>query len=169
MKGYKDRKDYLKKIWNFDCHCDLCQVEENDKNCIDYIKYHKIQQECQNIEANVSNLVYPESYLKLCHLYKELYQLAKVKNCPRFFIVQKILCGGFQAAFSGYIHANFSEETKDFRNMDIFRKECELFSGTAVKISEISLPDPELRVWRQRKDNLDLCIQQYLSKKMCQF
>ena len=169
MKGYKERQNYLKNIWKFDCYCDLCQREENDNNDSDYVKYGQIEQECQKIEANVSDMVYPESYIKLCHLYKQLYQLAKNKNCPRTFIVQKILRGGFQAAFSGYLHASFSEEKKYLKDMDIFRKECDLFSGTAVKISEIALPDPEVWLWRQRKDNLDLCIEQYISKKMSHF
>ena len=80
--------------------------------------------------------------------------------------IRKILQGGFQAPFSGYLYANFSEKEKDLKNMNIFRKECELFAGTAVMISDIALPDPDRSLWRQRKDNLDLCIEQYLAKKM---
>ena len=106
MKSYQTRQGNLRKYWNFDCSCELCQ-EEKVENCDEiYAKFEQLNQEADRIQVdNGRYMTFPESYLRLCNLYKEMYKMAKVKKVSRTFIVWKILQKGFQAAISGYLHA----------------------------------------------------------------
>ena len=132
-------------------------------------------------------MTFPESYLRLGNLYKEMYKMAKVKKVSRTFIVWKILQKGFQAAISGYLHAKdrmgegqnclqevgqSSRHEKDSgvkqtakKNKEVFKKECEIFANAGVVIGEIVLPDKELRDWKMKKDNLDFWIEQEIANK----
>ena len=93
MKGSKERQDYLKKFWHFDCLCDLCEKEKKYLDDISYETFVKLNQEAEIIKSNQSSMVYPITYMRLVTLFKEMYKLAKEKQCPRTFIVQKVLQG----------------------------------------------------------------------------
>ena len=93
MKGSKERQDYLKKFWHFDCLCDLCEKEKKYCDDISYETFVKLNQEAEIIKSNQSNMIFPMTYLRLVTLFKEMYKLAKEKDCPRTFIVQKLLQG----------------------------------------------------------------------------
>ena len=93
MKGYKERQEYLKKFWNFDCLCELCEKEKKYCDDISYETFVKLNQEAEIIKSNQSNMIFPMTYLRLVTLFKEMYKLAKEKDCPRTFIVQKLLQG----------------------------------------------------------------------------
>ena len=93
MKGSKERQDYLKKFWHFDCLCDLCEKEKKYRDDISYETFVKLNQEAEIIKSNQSNMIFPMTYLRLVTLFKEMYKLAKEKDCPRTFIVQKLLQG----------------------------------------------------------------------------
>ena len=93
MKSYKERQDYLKKFWHFDCLCELCEKEKEYCNDISYETFVKLNQEAEIIKSNQSIMIYPITYLRLVTLFKEMYKLAKEKHCPRTFIVQKLVQG----------------------------------------------------------------------------
>jgi len=81
-------------------------------------------------------------------------------------MVFKILEFGFNSALSGYLEAKVKN---DLENKDIFKKECDLFSSAAVLISELVLPDEDLRVWKQRKDDLDNWVKESRARKIANF
>ena len=188
MKSYQTRQGNLRKYWNFDCSCELCQ-EEKVENCDEiYAKFEQLNQEADRIQVdNGRYMTFPESYLRLSNLYKEMYKMAKVKKVSRTFIVWKILQKGFQAAISGYLHAKdrmgegqkclqevgqSSRHERDSgvkqtakQNKEVFKKECELFANAGVLIGEIVLPDKELQDWKMKKDNLDFWIEQKIANK----
>ena len=99
MKNYQTRQGVLRKIWNFDCSCELCQ-EEKVENCNEiYAKFDQLNQEADKIKVEDGRyMIFPQSYLRLGCLYKEMYKMAKEKKASRTFTVFDILEKGFQAA-----------------------------------------------------------------------
>ena len=93
MKGFKERREYLKTFWHFDCLCELCEKEKIEFDDISYETFVRLNQEAEIIKSSQSSMVYPITYLRLVTLFKEMYKLAKGKQCPRTFIVQKLLQG----------------------------------------------------------------------------
>ena len=194
MKSYQTRQGILRKHWNFDCSCELCQ-EEKVENCDEiYAKFDQLNQEADRIQVdNGRYMIFPESYLRLGNLYKEMYKMAKVKKVSRTFIVSCILPKGFQAAVSGYLHAkdrmgegqnstgyevgqssrherasgvNPGLKQAAKKNKEVFKKECEVFANAAVVIGEIVLPDKELKTWKMNQDNLDFQVEQDIANKL---
>jgi len=164
MKNYKVRQEIIKESWDFDCSCELCQ-QEKVENCDNfYAKYDQLNQEADKInEDNGQYMIFPESYLRLGNLYKDMYKLVKEKKTSKTFIIFEILQNGFCAVMSGYLHA---KDRNDLKNKEVFKKECDVFINAAIPIGEIVLPDKDVRNWKMRKDNLDLWIEQEIAKKV---
>ena len=167
MKKYQIRQEKLLTSWDFDCFCELCQQESVNNDDEIYEEFSKLQQDVETIKAEGGkNIIYPESYLKLTSLYREMYKLAKGKKTSKTFMVFKILELGFNSALSGYLEAKVK---KDLENKEIFKKECDTFSSAAVLISELALPDEDLRVWKQRKDDLDNWVKESRYRKIANY
>ena len=84
MKNYKVRQEIIKESWDFDCSCELCQ-QEKVENCDDfYAKYDQLNHEADKINVdNGQYMTFPESYLRLGNLYKDMYKLAKEKKASK--------------------------------------------------------------------------------------
>ena len=157
MAKYKVRQEVLKNAFEFDCHCELCRQENIESDDEIYNEFDKLKNEAKDIKVESGkHMKYPDSYLRLCYLYKKMYKLARERKTSKTFIVYKLLTFGFEAAVTGYLQ---SKEQKQFKNKDIFRKECDIFCDAGLSISESVLPNTDIQKWKQRKENLDLSIE----------
>jgi len=157
MKKYKQRQEYLKSNWKFDCQCDYC-IEDVANNFDEfYDKFDQLMQDANNFDNVLSpepyNVPYPETYLKHIELCKAMFQLVKGKQMSKYFISRKILHKGFLVAVHGVI---VSIEKNDLKNRDLFFKEYNAFQALIFKIGEKVFPSSFLR--GMEKDLNDMWI-----------
>merc|ERR1712012_26890 len=76
MAKYHVRQNILKSAWEFVCSCELCQQESIENDDEIYNEFDKLKQEAKGIKVECGKyMTYPDSYLRLCYLYKEMYKL----------------------------------------------------------------------------------------------
>jgi len=137
----KERKQFLRKNWNFDCSCQTCELKDKDLETDDN-RRRKFKQLEKEQEANVGN---PEKELETI---KTLYHLGKeIGGIRIMYILDNVVSNGFDAACQGYL--NSWKQNKKFYG------DIESFSSLGLKLSKIlyGSSHPETKLWVLKKEN----------------
>eukprot|EP00092_Neocalanus_flemingeri_P027959 GFUD01030354.1.p1 GENE.GFUD01030354.1~~GFUD01030354.1.p1 ORF type:complete len:379 (+),score=83.31 GFUD01030354.1:141-1139(+) len=137
----KERKNFLRKNWNFDCSCETCELKENDLETDDN-RRRKFKLLEKEQEANVGNPA------KEIETIKTLYHLGKeIGGIRIMYILDNIVSNGFDAACQGYLNS-WKQNMK-------FYSDLESFASLGLKLSKIlyGSSHPETQLWEMKKEN----------------
>lgn len=137
----KERKNFLRKNWNFDCCCETCELKEKDLEIDDNRRKQFTQLEKEQ-EAYVGN---PEKEIQTI---KTLYHLGKeIGGIRIMYILDNIVSNGFDAACQGYLNS-WKQNVK-------FYADIESFASLGLKLSKIlyGSSHPETKLWEMKKEN----------------
>ena len=109
MKNLKTRREFLSKYFAFECHCDLCEIEELKGDNSNYELYESMKVNVENLlekfmqfDHNKQRKDTVENLKRLIASYKIMYQCAKECKANRIFIIYDILKPAFLCTAIAY-------------------------------------------------------------------
>ena len=127
MKNLETRRKFLLEKFGFECHCDLCEIEEVKGDNDRYDVYEKLKIEEENLRERLKqpNFNYGEvneMYKSAIRCCREMYKCAKECSADRFFIISDILLHGLNCAMAAHTFANFVSNNKILA--ELFKKDA---------------------------------------------
>ena len=173
MWNLAKRQQYLQLAHGFKCDCDLCQIEEQNGDNYRYQLYQNLEDHLKKLgerirEQHVKKDFQREEeyYRRAVSSYREMYKYAKECNSPRGLIITRILMPGHTMATRGFIHC--SKITKNSKQADIFRKECNVFAKVGLKLTKITMGNDSTacKGWIDRSgESFDNYVKEMLASK----
>ena len=119
MKNLGTRRKYLLKTFGFECHCDLCEIEELKGDNDRYKIYENLKIEIMNLKERLELMLFKnrycnrgkrELYESAIRCYRDMYKCAKECSAGRLFIIVDILTPGYNCAIAAH---SFASSIKD--------------------------------------------------------
>ena len=170
MMPREDRQTELKETYNFNCHCEACDITEQEiekeaNNCKLYWEEEKMKTNIKAIQGTY------ESVVKEAECLKRMYKLARVtKGISKKNFLWKIVEELFDVSCQGYLSAECQRgirETEKARWM----KDIKLFAALGLKLATtifgvdgvpLREAEAEAQKWKSReRDPLKYFRQEY--------
>ena len=165
MKKFKERKEVLANGFGaFTCLCELCQYEKNltteDEIYEQYQKLREILQnhaDCDKSGTSFQNAISRCISISCCI---QMYNLAKMKNSHKYFILYDIILPGHMIATMGYMNA---KRKKDHGKRKYFKEECQKLSKVGYEIAKriFGIDSVGERKWKEIHQNFEKFVREY--------
>ena len=173
MWNLAKRQKYLLMVHGFKCDCDLCEIEKENGDNYRYELYQNLEDHLKKLGERIREQHIKkdfereeEYYRRAVSSYREMYKYAKECNSPRGLIITRILMPGHTMATRAFIHS--SKITKNSKQADIFRNECNVFAKVGLKLTKITMGNDSTacKGWIDRSgESFDNYVQGMLASK----
>ena len=141
MKNLGTRRKILLEKFDFECHCDLCEIEELKGDNDRYVVYENLKIEIKNMNE-ILELMYrknrydrknKELFERTIRCYRDMYKCAKECSAGRLFIIVDILIPGHDCARAA---CKFASSSNNNVLAELFKKDVESFAKAALQLGK---------------------------------
>ena len=136
MKRREERQKFARDSMNFICMCELCLVEDTEKDAEIFNGFQKLKKDAQDLNwmyqsRGVLGYSMTKDISKEITYYKKMYIIAKKQNVSLNYIYREVLLGGLAASIKG------CENAKSQKDKEKFKKDFKKFSEDAKSIDDL--------------------------------